>query len=101
MNVLRDVTSKIEDEWGSLDILINNAGIVSAGPLEDLSDEDIYDQVSVNLTAVMVLTKYCIPLLRHSQEGAILNVSSGLGLIGMPFYSVYASTKAAIRQFSE
>ncbi|MAU72045.1 MAG: short-chain dehydrogenase [Pseudozobellia sp.] len=101
LNVLRDVTSKIEDEWGSLDILINNAGIVSAGPLEDLSDEDIYDQVSVNLTAVMVLTKYCIPLLRHSQEGAILNVSSGLGLIGMPFYSVYASTKAAIRQFSD
>lgn len=101
IGVLREMAAKVEDKWGSLDVLINNAGIVSAGPLEDLSDEDIYDQVAVNLTPVFFLTKYCLPLLKASQEAAILNVSSGLGLIGMPFYSVYASTKAAIRQFSD
>lgn len=99
--VLREMASKIEDEWGGLDILINNAGIVSAGPLDEIPDEDIYDQVAVNLTAVMVLTKYCIPLLKASEEAAILNVSSGLGLIGMPFYSVYSSVKAGVRQFSD
>ncbi|PCJ11672.1 MAG: hypothetical protein COA98_07025, partial [Candidatus Neomarinimicrobiota bacterium] len=52
--------------WEGLDILINNAGIVAAGPLEDIQDEDLYDQVAVNLTAVMLLTKYCIPLLKSS-----------------------------------
>lgn len=101
IEVLRDAAARIEDKWGHLDILINNAGIVSAGPLEDIQDEDVYDQVAINLTAVMLLTKYCIPLLKFSEDAYILNISSGLGLIGMPFYSVYGSTKAAIRQFSD
>lgn len=101
IEVLREAAARIEDKWGHLDLLINNAGIVSAGPLEDLQDEDIYDQVAINLTAVLLLTKYCIPLLKASDEAGILNISSGLGLLGMPFYAVYGSTKAAIRQFSD
>ncbi|APQ18062.1 SDR family NAD(P)-dependent oxidoreductase [Maribacter hydrothermalis] len=101
IEVLRDAVALIEDKWGHLDILINNAGIVSAGPLEDIQDEDLYDQVAINLTAVLLLTKYCIPLLKASKEAAILNISSGLGLIGKPFYAVYGSTKAGIRQFSD
>lgn len=101
IEVLREAAARIEDKWGHLDILINNAGIVSAGPLEELQDEDIYDQVAINLTAVLLLTKYCIPLLKASKEAGILNISSGLGLIGMPFYAVYGSTKAALRQFSD
>jgi short-subunit dehydrogenase len=101
IDVLREAAARIEDKWGYLDILINNAGIISAGPLEDISDEDLFDQVAVNLTAVLLLTKYCIPLLKSSDEAAILNISSGLGLLGMPFYAVYGSTKAAVRQFSD
>ena len=101
IDVLREAAARIEDKWGYLDILINNAGIVSAGPLEELPDEEIYDQVAVNQTAILLLTKYCVPLLKSSEEGAILNISSGLGLIGMPFYAVYGSTKAAIKQFSD
>ena len=101
IEVLREAAARIEDKWGSLDILINNAGIVSAGPLEDIQDEDLYDQVAVNLTAVLLLTKYCIPLLKSAEGAYILNISSGLGLIGMPFYAVYGSTKAAVRQFSD
>ena len=101
LGVLREMASKIQDKWGHLDVLINNAGVVSAGPLDEISDEDVYDQVAINFTAVMILTKYCIPLLKTSKEASIMNVSSGLGLIGMPFYAVYGSTKAGIRQFSD
>ncbi|MFS4417234.1 SDR family NAD(P)-dependent oxidoreductase [Maribacter sp. 2307ULW6-5] len=99
--VLREAAARIEDEWGHLDLLINNAGILSAGPLEELPDEELYDQVAVNLTAVLLLTKYCVPLLKASKEGAILNISSGLGLLGQPFYAVYGSTKAALKQFTD
>lgn len=101
IGVLREMSSKIEDRWGRLDVLINNAGIVSAGALEDIPDEEIYDQVAVNLMAVLFLTKYCLPLLKSSRQAAVLNVSSGLGLLGMPFYTVYGSTKAGLRQFSD
>ncbi len=93
--------ARLKKEWGGLDLLINNAGAVSAGLLENISDSDIIQQIEVNLTGPILLTKYCLPLLKKSKEAAIMNISSGLGLIGNPFYSTYASTKAGIRQFSE
>ena len=93
--------SEIEKSWGALDILINNAGVVSAGALEDISDEDIINQVNINLTGTILLTKKCLPLLKKSESAAIINVSSGLGFIAWPFYNVYAATKAGIRQFSD
>jgi NAD(P)-dependent dehydrogenase (short-subunit alcohol dehydrogenase family) len=101
---LEDIKSSIEiisRQWNALDILINNAGVVSAGPLEEISDEDIIAQQNINTTGLILLTKHALPLLKKSSDAAIMNVSSGLGLIGMPFYAPYAATKAAVRQFSE
>lgn len=98
---IKDFTAQLKNKWGGLDILINNAGVVSAGRLEDISDEDIIAQQNINVTGLILLTKYMLPLLKASNEAAIINVSSGLGLIGLPFYAPYAATKAAVRQFSE
>lgn len=101
---LKDVkkaAQTVQEQWGTLDILINNAGVVSAGLLEELSDEDIVSQVNVNVTGLILLTKHLLPLLKKNSEGTLINVSSGLGYIGMPFYSVYAATKAAVKHFSE
>lgn len=100
-NDIKDAVSEIEQQWGMLDMLINNAGVVSAGSLLDMSDEDISTQIQVNLIGPALLTKHCLPLLKKSEQPQIINLSSGLGLIAMPFYSVYASTKAGIRQFSD
>lgn len=91
----------VTQTWGELDILINNAGVVSAGLLSNISDDDIVQQINVNLTGLILLTKKSLPLLKNSSEGAIINISSGYGYIAMPFYSVYAATKAAVRQFSD
>ena len=91
----------ITREWGGLDILVNNAGVVSAGLLADQSDDDIISQININLTGLILLTKKALPLLLYSSDGALMNISSGYGYLAMPFYSVYAATKAAIRQFSD
>lgn len=53
---LERALSEIKEKWGELDILINNAGVVSAGLLDELSDEDIINQVNVNVTGFLLLT---------------------------------------------
>ncbi len=98
---LNRITDKITSAWGSLDLLINNAGVVSAGKLQDISDEDIVNQININLTGLILLTKKTLPLILKSKDAAIINISSGLGNVAMPFYSVYAATKAAVKHFSE
>lgn len=98
---LEKAVAAINDKWGELDILINNAGVVSAGLLTELTDEDIINQININVTGLILLTKKALPLLTKSKEGAIMNISSGYGYIAMPFYSVYAATKAAVGQFSD
>lgn len=98
---LDKAAAAVSEAWGELDILINNAGVVSAGLLTEQSDEDIISQVNINITGLILLTKKTLRLLTKSSEGAIMNVSSGYGYIAMPFYSVYAATKAAVGQFSD
>src|SRR5690606_24198830 len=72
-----------------------------AGFLEEMTDKDIIDQININVTGLILLTKKSIGLLKKSKGGAIVNISSGYGYIAMPFYSVYAATKAAVAQFSD
>lgn len=98
---LYKAVTRVQQEWGKVDFLINNAGVVSAGLLSEVSDEDVIEQINVNLIGLILLTKKALPLLKNSSEGAIVNISSGYGYIAMPFYSVYAATKAAVGQFSD
>ncbi|WP_111309379.1 SDR family NAD(P)-dependent oxidoreductase [Confluentibacter sediminis] len=100
-DAIHGFVNAISNAWDEVDVLINNAGVVSAGKLESISDEDIVSQININVTGLVLLTKHVLPLLKKSQEAAIINVSSGLGLIGMPFYAPYAATKGGVRLFSE
>ncbi len=90
--------------WSTLDLLVNNAGNVRAGRLELTTDADVHSMIDLNLTAPILLTKALLPALRKSgsERGSILlNIASGIALVGMPFYSVYAATKAGLSQFGE
>jgi uncharacterized oxidoreductase len=86
---------------GGLDILINNAGVVRAGRLDKISHAEVCRMIEVNLTAPILLTQLALPLLKRSGDGLVVNVSSGLGLIGTPFYATYGATKAGLALFSE
>ncbi|ALG74679.1 oxidoreductase [Azospirillum thiophilum] len=89
------------DALGGLDILVNNAGGVRAGRLEQVTEEDILAMIAVDLTAPILLTRAALPALRASGEGMVVNISSGLGLIGAPFYATYAGAKAGLARFGE
>lgn len=89
------------ERFGGLDVLINNAGNVRAGRLERIREEEVLAQVALNLTAPILLTQAALGALRASGDGLVVNVSSAIALVGMPFYSVYAATKAGIAHFGE
>ncbi|MEO9576212.1 MAG: SDR family NAD(P)-dependent oxidoreductase [Tateyamaria sp.] len=85
---------------GSLDILINNAGVLSVGHLADMSDADLQRMTNTNLVAPMALTRDLLPALRSS-KGRIVNVGSVFGDIAYPFFAGYSATKFGLRGFSD
>lgn len=87
-----------------IDLLVNNAGNVRAGRLDDLPEDDIRSMLDLNLTAPILLTRAALAPLRESagaRGSILLNISSGIGLVGMPFYTVYAATKSGLAHFGE
>lgn len=86
---------------GGLDILVNNAGGVRAGRLESTPEAELQAMIDVDLVAPILLTRAALPALRASGEAMIVNVASGIALIGVPFYATYAATKAGLARFGE
>ncbi|MCD0499331.1 SDR family NAD(P)-dependent oxidoreductase [Achromobacter sp. MY14] len=86
---------------GGLDILINNAGGVRAGRLENTAEADIEQMVNVDLLAPILLTRAAIPALRASGNAVVVNITSGIALVGAPFYTTYAAVKAGLAHFGE
>jgi short-subunit dehydrogenase len=89
------------DRLGGLDILVNNAGGVRAGRLENTPEAELQAMIDVDLVAPILLTRAALPALRASGEAMIVNVASGIALIGVPFYATYAATKAGLARFGE
>lgn len=85
---------------GSLDALVNNAGVYIGGPLELMEPAQVHQTMAVNVTGLLLLTRACLPLLRASQ-GRIVNISSISGLIAMPGVSVYAASKHAVEAVTD
>ena len=86
---------------GGLDILVNNAGGVRAGRLENISEAELQAMIDVDLVAPILLTRAALPALRASGDAMIVNIASGIALIGAPFYATYAATQAGLARFGE
>jgi len=95
------IYARVMDLSGRLDLLVNNAGVVEAGPIS-LQDDDVWrTMVEVNLLAPMSITRSLLPLLRASGQGRVVNVGSMFGDIGFPFFAAYSATKFGMRGWSE
>lgn len=84
---------------GSLDVLVNSAGIGIGGSIDDLPAKHVDIQLDVNLRGLMLVTGAALPLLRES-HGLIVNLASVAGTIAAPWLPVYAATKAAVISFT-
>jgi short-subunit dehydrogenase len=96
----RMVRDRIEAKWGRLDCLVNNAGIVAAGPLATSSDDATERLIATNVVAPIGLTRELLPLLRASPHARIINVGSIFGDIAFPLFGVYSASKFAMRGLS-
>lgn len=86
---------------GACHILINNAGVTSAGAFRKETLTDLHWIVNINVWGVVHGCHAFLPLLQEQPEAHIVNVSSMVGLIGLPHNAIYALTKGAVRSFSE
>ncbi len=86
--------------YGRLDILFNNAGIVTRGVAEEISEQDWQDTIDTNITAVWRMSKLAIPLMRTQGGGVIVNNASDWGLVGAKQAVAYAASKGAVIQLT-
>ena len=89
------VIDHIVQTAGRLDILINNAGVMREGTVEETSEDDWHLQLQVNLTVPFLLTRHAMPLLKQN-GGAIVNVGSIEGLGSNPQHPAYCASKAGL-----
>ncbi|ARV05485.1 3-oxoacyl-[acyl-carrier-protein] reductase [Polaribacter sp. SA4-10] len=95
------LAKNVLEEFGSIDILVNNAGITKDNLLMRISEDDFDKVIEVNLKSVFNLTKAVIRPMMKQRNGAIINMSSVVGLKGNAGQSNYAASKAGIVGFSK
>ncbi|WP_116788990.1 SDR family oxidoreductase [Flavobacterium psychrotrophum] len=89
------------EKFGSIDVLVNNAGYGLMGVFESATKDQIQKQFEVNVFGMMQVTQTVLPYLRKNGKGTIINISSFGGLVALPFTSLYAASKFAVEGFSE
>lgn len=92
---------QIISDFGTVDVVLNNAGYAVAGAFEAATSEQIRRQFDTNVLGLMNVTRAFLPHFRANKAGLFLNVSSIGGRVTFPFLSLYHSTKWAVEGFSE
>ncbi|SEK21965.1 short chain dehydrogenase [Stigmatella aurantiaca] len=92
---------KALDRFGSIDVLINNAGRFYTGFFETLSPEQVRAQMEVNFFGTLNVTRAVLPVMRAQRRGHVVTVSALVGIVGAPFISIFAASKFALEGWME
>ncbi|QAY95483.1 short-chain dehydrogenase/reductase [Methylovirgula ligni] len=87
--------------YKKIDVLLNNAGYPLFGPIEAVDDRQIQQQFATNVFGLVSVTQQILPVMRKAGEGLIINVSSVVGRMALPYAASYIATKFAVEGLSE
>jgi short-subunit dehydrogenase len=100
-DAIHDSIERTVAAFGTIDVIVNNAGYGMEGTVEELDEKDMRAIFGINVFASISVIKYALPYLRRQRSGHIINISSVAGFVGAPGWSIYSATKSALIAFSE
>ena len=100
-SVDRAIAQLLEKSNNELDVVVNNAGMASAGISEAFTPEQARDLFEVNVFGVQRVLRATLPVLRAKRRGLVINVGSILGRITLPFFGLYGASKHAVEAMSD
>lgn len=92
---------QVKAHFGSIDVLINNAGYGLFGPIEETTEQEAREQIETNVFGLLWVTQAILPVMREQGYGHIINVSSVLGLVAVPTLGLYNASKYAVEGIAE
>ena len=98
---VRKAVAHVMDREGRIDILINNAGIVTAGSVEDTTTEEASRQFETNFFGTHRMCREVLPIMRAQKQGQIITISSMAAILPLPFQSMYCASKSALESMTE
>lgn len=98
---VRAAIDTVLDRWRTIDVLINNAGIIQVGPLEHMDHEDFENAMATHFWGPLHLILEVTPIMRHRRFGRIVNISSIGGKIAVPHLAPYSASKFALTGLSD